>query len=207
MSTSLTNLVDLPFLISRIKLVVLSPKNCWSTITSEQADASKLLKGMVAPLILVGAVARAIGLCVIGLNLGPFGTWRPPFFPTLVSQLSTAVIQVVVFLISVELVQRLAKFFSGNATRERAMSLVAHAMLPLLLAGILALFPLLGILGFILGIVGLYAFYQGVSVMTSVTEQQRLGFVASFICIMIVASVILYFVSSMFISAPIPPLS
>ena len=207
MSTPLKDLLDLPFLISRIKLVALSPKSCWSTIANEQADASKLLKGMVVPLLLVGALARAIGLCVVGLNLGPLGTWRPDFLPTLVSQLSAALVQVVVFLISVELVQRLAPFFSGNATRDRATSLVAHAMLPSLLAGILGIFPLLGILGFVLGIVGLYAFYQGVSVMTSVTEQQRLGFTASFICIMIVASVLLYFVASMFISAPMPPLS
>jgi hypothetical protein len=207
MSTPLTNLIDLPFLINRIKLVVLSPKTCWSTIASEQTDPAKLVKGMVVPLVVAGALARALRLQIFGLSYGALGTWRPPLISSLSAQLSTALVQIVLFFVSVALIQRLAQFFSGNATRERATSLIAHAMLPSLLAGILGIVPFLGILGIVLGVVGLYALYHGVSAMTSVTEQHRLGFTASFVCIMLIVSLVLYWVTFTVVSFPTAPLS
>jgi hypothetical protein len=165
---------------------------------------------MVAPLILSGVLTQLIGFCVIGINVGPFGTWRASLFQTLFWRLSLAITLVVMLLAAVELVQRLAPYFSGNATRERAVSLVVHAMLPWLSADIIAVEPIFGSLAVILelisGLVGLYAFYEGVSVMTSVTEQQRLGFTGSFVGIMILACVALFSVTRLFVSFPAPPL-
>jgi hypothetical protein len=163
---------------------------------------------MLLPLIIAGAVAQIIRLWAIGVDMDPFGRWHADLFPTLFSQLFAAIIQVALFFVSVELVQRLAQFFSGGATRERAMSLVAHAMLPSLAAGILWVVPLPGFLmltlALILAVVGLYAFYQGVSVMTSVTEQNRLGFTASLIGITLLVGLVLNWVVG---SSPRPPLS
>lgn len=206
MKSSLVSSGNISSLVNRIKLVVLSPRECWSTISAEPADPQKLFKGMVLPLIVVGAVARILGLQVFGVNFGPLGTWRPSLLSSLSAEISVALIQTVLFFVAVALIQRLAQFFSGNATRERATSLVAHAMLPSLVAGILGILPLLGLLGIILGIVGLYAFYQGVSVMTSVTEQHRLGFTASFIGIMILVSMVVYWVTFAMVPFPAPPL-
>jgi hypothetical protein len=197
---------NLAALINRFKLVVLSPKECWKTISSEDHDPKALVMSVILPLVVVGIVCSTIGLQVFGISMGPLGTWRPPLVSFLLSQVVNGVMTVVGVFVSAWLIQKLASFFHGSATPSRAFSLVTHAMLPLLASNALTIFPPLTVLGLVLLILSLYTLYQGSSVMTTVPENKRLGFVVSFIACAILVSIVFAAISAPIIGTQTPPL-
>lgn len=191
--------------IARVKLVTLSPKECWNTIASEQHDPKTLVKNVIAPLVAAGALAQFLGLQIFGFAMPLLGTWRPPLVSSLIHFLLRAVVQVAMLFIAGFVVQKLSTTFQGSASREKAFSLVAHAALPGLAAGLLGIFPPLLAIGLILGIVGIYAFYSGISTMTAVPEGSRLMFVLSCVVVMIVLGFVVSAVEALLISSPWVP--
>jgi hypothetical protein len=138
--------------------------------------------------------------------MGPLGTWRPPFFHFLISQIAVGAIGVGMIFIGSFILQKLADMFQGSVTSERAFSLLAHSMIPMLVGNLLAIFPLLGVFGIVFAIIGMCAIYYGTPVMTSVTNSKALGFVAAFIVTMILTSIVVYGLSAILIPLPQPPL-
>ena len=199
-------LIDLPLLIERAKLTILSPKECWQKISNENTSPKELVRSVVAPLLVLGVVLSVIGLQVFGIYMGPLGTWRPPFFPHLFSQIGFAIISVVMLYVSAFIVQKLAELFHGTATPERAFSLVTHAVLPMMVGNLLAVYPILGILGLVFTVISLITLYHGIPVMTTVAPNKTLGFIAAYICIMILASLVIYGLAAFVVPLPQPPL-
>ena len=210
MSTETTStekkLINLPLLIERAKLVILSPKECWQKISTENTPPKELVQTIIAPLLVVGVVLSVVGLQVFGIYMGPLGTWRPPFFPHLFSQIGFAIISVVMLYVSSFIVQKLAGLFHGTATPERAFSLVTHAVLPMMVGNLLAFYPILGILGLVFTVISVIALYHGIPAMTTVAPNKTLGFIAAYICIMILASLVIYGLAAFVVPLPQPPL-
>jgi hypothetical protein len=199
-------LINLPLLIERAKLVILSPKECWQKISTENTPPKELVQTIIAPLLVVGVVLSVVGLQVFGIYMGPLGTWRPPFFPHLFSQIGFAIISVVMLYVSSFIVQKLAGLFHGTATPERAFSLVTHAVLPMMVGNLLAFYPILGILGLVFTVISVIALYHGIPAMTTVAPNKTLGFIAAYICIMILASLVIYGLAAFVVPLPQPPL-
>jgi len=206
-TSATTKSFDLSAIINRAKLVILSPKECWQTISKESHNPKDLLRSTVVPLMIAGIICSTIGMQVFGMNLGPLGTWRPPLFQYLISQIVFGVVGVVGIFISAIVLQKLAGFFQGAATSDRAFSLIAHAMLPMLVGNLLAIYPLLGVLGIIFSIISLCALYFGAPMMTTVTSNKTLGFVAAFLVSMILVSIVMGGVVTFMMPMPVPPLS
>jgi|GEM_PF-1119857 len=210
MSTETTStekkLINLPLLIERAKLVILSPKECWQKISSESTSPNELVRSIVAPLLVLGVILSVVGLQVFGIYMGPLGTWRPPLFPHLFSQIGFAIISVVMLYVSAFIVQKLAGIFHGTATPQRAFSLVTHAVLPMMVGNLLAFYPILGILGLVFTVISVIALYHGIPAMTTVAPNKTVGFIAAYICIMILASLVIYGLAAFVVPLPQPPL-
>ncbi|MFN9944502.1 MAG: hypothetical protein ACK56I_34045, partial [bacterium] len=56
-------------LINRIKLVVLSPKECWKSICNEQHEPKTLVMALILPLVILGIICSTIGLQVFGISM------------------------------------------------------------------------------------------------------------------------------------------
>lgn len=199
-------LINLPLLIEKAKLVILSPKECWQKISNENTPPKELVQTIIAPLLVVGVVLSVVGLQVFGIYMGPLGTWRPPFFPHLFSQIGFAIISVVMLYVSAFIVQKLAGLFHGTATPERAFSLVTHAVLPMMVGNLLAFYPILGILGLVFTVISVIALYHGIPAMTTVAPNKTLGFIAAYICIMILAWLVIDGLAAFVVPLPQPPL-
>jgi hypothetical protein len=199
-------LINIPLIIEKSKLVILSPKECWQKIATESTAPSELVRTMVAPLVILGIVLSVVGLQLFGINMGPLGTWRPPLFQHLFSQVGLGIVSIVMLFVSAFIVQKLAGFFQGETTNEKAFSLITHALLPMLVGNLLAVYPLLGIFGLVFMVISVIALYHGASVMTSVAPNKALGFVAAYICIMILASIVIYGLAAFIVPFPQPPL-
>ncbi len=140
------------------------------------------------------------------MNLGPLGTWRPPLFQYLFSQIAAGVVGIAMIFVSSFIMQKLATLFQGSVTSDRAFSLIAHSMLPTLVGGLLAVYPLLGIFGIVFTILSIAALYHGAPVMTTVRSDKTLGFIAAFIVSMILTSIVIYGALGLLITMPQPPL-
>jgi hypothetical protein len=190
--------------INLLKLVILSPKECWQTISNENQSPATLLTHTIIPLVVVGTICSIVGLQVFGISMGALGTWRPPLVSFTLSSIVAGISQIVTLYIGAFLVQKLAPLFQGQASPAKAFSLVAHAALPSLFASVLTLYPPLGIVGVVLLFVSLYALFQGIPKMTTVTEDKRLAFAASFIASMLLISIVLAALSGLLVSIPSP---
>jgi len=186
-----TPTINLTALINRVKLVILSPKECWQTISNEQTDPKAFTITTVAPLVVAGVICTTIGMTIFGIPIPLLGTQRAPFFSSLIAGISNGAVTIAMLFIAALVAQKLTGFFQGSATFERSFSLVAHSALPGLAATVLGIYPALSPLQIIFGIVGLYALYQGTSVMTTVGERNRLGFVAAFMVSMLLVALII----------------
>lgn len=205
-TTASTKAFDLSALINRCKLVILSPKECWQTIAQETPTPKELLRSTVVPLMVAGIVCSTIGMQVFGMNMGPLGTWRPPLVQYLLSQIVFGVVGVGMMFVGSLILQKLTAFFQGTVTSDRAFSFLAHAMIPMLVGNLLAIYPLLGIFGIVFAVIGLCALYFGTPVMTTVASNKALGFVAAFIVTMMLTSIVIYGASAFLIPLPQPPL-
>jgi len=199
-------LINLPLLIEKAKLVILSPKDCWQKISDESTTPNELVRSLVAPLLVLGVVLSVFGSQVFGIDKGLFGTWSPPLFSYLLFQIGSSIISVVMLYVSSFIVQRLAGLFHGTATPERAFSLVTHTAIPVMVGNLLAFYPILENLGLVFTVISVIALYHGIPAMTTVAPNKTLGFIAAYICIMILASLVIYGLAAFVVPLPQPPL-
>ncbi len=65
-------------LFERAKNILITPKTEWEVIKNEQTSVSDLFTKYVLILALIPAVAGFIGQSLVGISLGPFGSYKMP---------------------------------------------------------------------------------------------------------------------------------
>jgi hypothetical protein len=76
----------------------------------------------------------------------------------------------------------------------------------MMVGNLLAFYPILGILGLVFTVISVIALYHGIPAMTTVAPNKTLGFIAAYICIMILASLVIYGLAAFVVPLPQPPL-
>ncbi len=173
-------------LIPRAKAITLSPVAEWPVIAAEGSDTAALFTKYAVPLAAASAVAKFIGLGLIGAMLG--------YRLGIVTALSSAISGFIFSLIGIFLVGKLAAFlapkFGGVADDAAAMKLVIYSHTPAWLASLFFVIPILGFLG-ILGLWGIYVLWVGVGPLMKVPEDKKIVYVLALAACAIVASIII----------------
>jgi hypothetical protein len=150
-------------IVSRVKGIILKPKEEWETIKSETATVPQLFTGYAAVLAAIPAAASFIGLGLIGQRV-PFVGWVRVGLGT---SLMRAVVSYVFALVGVYIVgyviNLLAPSFASKQNLVNAMKLAVFSMTPMWVAGVLNIIPALGVLVFLAGLYGIYILYLGFS--------------------------------------------
>jgi len=196
-----------PALLERVKLVLLKPSECWDSIALEEANWRHIMQSLVIPLVVVSNACQFIGLQLFGVTLPQLGTWHPPFFSSLAWQIATAILHVALVFVGAIIVEKIAKLFKGEVSRDRAYSLLAHSMIPGAIGGMLGIIPLVGIFGIVFTILGLFTLYSGTTKMTTVPESSKLLFTLAIIVSFVVTGMVAFFIISGVISQPLPGLN
>jgi hypothetical protein len=76
----------------------------------------------------------------------------------------------------------------------------------MMVGNLLAFYPILGVLGLVFTVISVIALYHGIPAMTTVAPNKTLGFIAAYICIMILASLVIYGLAAFVVPLPQPPL-
>src|SRR6185436_380615 len=168
-------------LVSRVKNILIDPKNEWRVIDGEQDAPGDILKNYVAIVAAIPVVCAFIGTSIIGV--GPFRTG-------IVSGLLAAVVHYVLTLVGVFVVafiiDTLAEMFGGRRNFNSAFKVAAYAPTAAWIAGVFALLPVLSVLT-ILGLYSLYLFYLGLPMLMRTPPERTIGYVlAVIVCACIV---------------------
>lgn len=178
-------------LVDRAKNIILTPKTEWPVIAGEEANIAQILTTYVVPLALIPAVASLLGFGFIGRGFGTSLRWG----------VAMGLIHFVSALLGVYITAFVADFLAPNFGSEKnlgkAMQLVAYSYTPGWVAGILLVFPTLGILATLAGLYGLYLIYLGLPHLMK-TPQDK---VVTYLIVIIVVVIVVYFVLSAILSS------
>ncbi|PKQ65798.1 hypothetical protein BZG02_01980 [Labilibaculum filiforme] len=192
-------MINIEYLIDRIKLILIQPKLAWETIGKEQINRKDFLLSYVLPLVLIPSIASFIGYGLIGMG---------SYFK--VASLSWGLHQAILafvgaftgVFVSAFCIHKLAATFNTELSFTNAIKLVAYSYTPIWLAGVFYILPSLSILGLIAGIYSLYILYIGFVPITKVSEEKKTSyFILSLILVIGVSILATFLIGVVLLSA------
>jgi hypothetical protein len=176
-------------IIARVKEILLTPKQAWSTIETEETNAAALYTQYIMILASIQAVAGFIGMSLIGVSASGVSV-RVPVMTGLVQMvlgygMALAMVYVVAMIASA-----LAPSFGGQKSPMNALKLVAYSSTAAMVGGIFALIPALGVLTLVAALYSLYLLYLGVPTLMKVPQEKTLPYTAVLVVCAIVVGVI-----------------
>ena len=174
--------LDWQGILNQVKDILVDPVNCWGKIKEQQKPVKEIYLTYLVPLTIVGVVAQVIGNAVFG---GTFG-----FIHGIAFAIVTSVLQLALLFVGGYIFSKLATYFEATVTHEDGFRLVAYSTTASLVAGLLAVFPPIGILALLFSLYSLYTLYSGVPTMTGITQKRLPYFCAAMVCYFIAGFVI-----------------
>ncbi|MFI5263004.1 MAG: Yip1 family protein [Candidatus Kapaibacterium sp.] len=158
--------------------MILAPKTEWAVIAAEESSATAVFMSYAFPLILASAAAGFIGYTFIWRDAVYEFSWREGVNETaaltwgLFFSIRTLLIGALGVWLVAAGVNAQAKNFGSEKNMGRAMQLVAYAMTPAWLGGIIMIYPPIGIIGLLFGLYGLYLLYLGLPLMMKTPKEK-----------------------------------
>ncbi len=175
---------------SRVVNILTKPREEWTVIAAEPATIAEIYSGYVMILALIPPVCSFIGSSVLGIALPLVGPYRVG----LAHGLTTAVLSYAMSLLGVYVaavvIQKLAPTFQSESNLLQAFKLVAYSWTASWVAGVLQLFPMLGLLVLVAVVYGIYVCYLGMAPLLK-TPQDK---VIPFLVVAAVVSIVVTFV-------------
>lgn len=174
-------------IVSRVKNILLTPKEEWSVIAAEPTDLKSLFTGYVMILAAIPAVAGLIGNAVFGGHVA---------YALVMAILSYVFALVSVFVVA-KVIPMIAPKFGGTAEELPALKLAAYAPTAGWVAGILTILPFLGFVAVILGLYSIYLYYLGAMQVVRVPQDKAIVFTIVLFVIVAVIIIALSFVGGL----------
>lgn len=179
-------------LIERAKNIIVSPKSEWEAIKDESTTITETYTRYVLILAAIPAVCQTIGLAAVGMTM-PFGggTMRLDWGTALSHGILSYVVTLVAVLVIAYIMNALAPTFGGQKNLTQAVKVTAYSWTPGWLAGVFSLIPSLGLIGFLVGLYGIYLLYLGLPRLMGAPQEKSLGYtLVVIICAFIVMVVL-----------------
>ncbi|MEP6713100.1 MAG: Yip1 family protein [Ferruginibacter sp.] len=178
-------------IIERIKNIIVSPKTEWEKIAIENQSMSNVITSYVLPLTLIGAVAAFIGYGLIGIDTGFLGIRIKGMDWGLYMAINKFITGILAVIICTYVVDMLAPSFGSEKNLNRSAQLVAYAYTPAMIGAFLNVVPMLGIIGSLCGLYGIYLWYLGLGPMKKTPEDKKVVYLVVSILVLIVISFII----------------
>ena len=185
-------------LVDRIRNICITPATEWPIIAQEQTSASELAVSYLAPLAAAGAAAGFIGSTLLASML-PFTRASGGFtiIPLIVACLSFVLTMAGCYVIGV-IINLLAPTFGGRQDSTQAFKLSVYAYTPALLAGILAIIPLVGALfGFVGWVYSIYLTYLGLTPLMQSPKEKAPAYTVVIVICSIIMGLTIAFISTL----------
>src|SRR5438445_13430620 len=144
---------------TRVVIILTKPAVEWPVIAAEPSDVASLYSNYILLLAAIPAVCTFLGLLVIGVPL--LGTYG--FSAALVAGVMSYLSALASVYVAAFIIEKLAPNFDSRGNTAQALKLVAYALTPVWIAGVLYLIPMLGMLMLLAAFYAAYLFYLGVA--------------------------------------------
>lgn len=195
--------MDIAAILGRVQRLLMSPASEWDAIAGEDANVQNIYMNYVGPLIIVSALAAAIGMSVIGINYG-LGTFRVPAG----AALGQAILQIVLGLAGVYItglvINALAPQFGGTQDAGQAFKVAAYSPTAAWVAGFVMILPQLGIIALLGGLYSLYLLYVGLPKLMKPAEDKALVYTLAIVGVMIVIYIVIGIIAGMMMPSMTP---
>ncbi|PVV12556.1 MAG: hypothetical protein B6D77_05340 [gamma proteobacterium symbiont of Ctena orbiculata] len=189
--------MNMQSLITRVRSILLKPKETWPEIATEQDSLSGIYRNYVLILAAIPALGTLIGTALFGIQIPMMGTIRIGFGALLTQALLSYGVSLLMIYVMMLITESLAPTFGAVKDRLQSLKTIAYAATPVWIVGILHLLPGLGVLVSLLGLVALfYTFYLiklGLPHTMQCPEEKSLGYTITVVVISIVLGIILSF--------------
>jgi hypothetical protein len=175
--------MDFPKLQARVVGMLKNPTIEWRTISAEPDDIQSLYMNYIIPLAAIPAIARFLGLGIIGVPfVGRFG-----IFTSLAVAIVVFVQTLAGALIAAIVIEQLAPRFNSSGSTVDALKLVAYASTPVWVGSVIYLVLYLSPLMIVPIIYAVYLFYLGLPPVMKTHPNNVVPFMlVSFIAIVVV---------------------
>jgi|UniRef100_A0A7C4TDF9 hypothetical protein len=193
-------------MIERIKGILFSPKTEWEKIKSEPIGIAQVLTGYLVPMALIPAIFGFFGYMLIGVNFGMFGMIRYPFTSAIVWAIVWFILTIVGLYVEGIVINALAPSFDSVPNPTNAFKLAVYSMTPYFVAGVLYIFPVLGVLVALISLYGLYLMYTGMPVMMLTPKEKVIGYIIVAIIVMFIINIIIGAIAGGILAATYHPI-
>lgn len=195
--------MDFAAILGRVQRLLLSPATEWDAIAAEPADMQKIYMTYVGPLVIASALAAAIGMSLIGVNMPFGGTFRYPAASALSSAVVSAALGLVMVYVLAFVINALATQFEGTPDMGQAFKVAAYAPTAAWVAGLLNLIPALGILAILGGLYSLYLLFVGLPKLMKPAEDKAV----TYVIVVVVVAIVIGFVIASVSNAMLPSMT
>ncbi|MEY2927961.1 MAG: hypothetical protein RL367_2438 [Pseudomonadota bacterium] len=184
-------------LIARVQAILLKPNDTWTVIDGESDSMQSLYMRYIIPLAAIGPIAGAIGMVAFGIPIPFIGTMRLGIGASLAIAVTGFIGSLVSVYVLSLIIDMLAPSFGGTKNGIKAFQVSTYASTAAWVAGILRIFPLLGILGSLLGLYSLYLLVVGAPKLMKVPQDRSVGYIVVTIVVAIVVFIIIGYLTGM----------
>lgn len=176
-------------LVDRVKNLLLSPAKEWEVIKGETWTTAELFTKYAIILAAIPAVAGFLGYTFFGLSYG-FGTFKLGIGTSLTWAILTYIFSLVGVFVLGFIIDALAPSFGSTKDMVASLKVAVFSSTAGWVAGILNIFPAIGILVVIASIYGLVLLYMGLERVKSVPKEKMVGYFV----VVLIAAILVYVV-------------
>lgn len=177
-------------IVERAKNLIISPKNEWETIATEEITVQDLYFSYALILALIPAISSFIGKSIIGYSfLGV--TIRTPIVKGLIGSIVYLVLALAGVFVLAYIIDLIAPSFNGEKNMMDSHKLAVYSATPGWIGGIFGIIPVLAVLGILFSLYGIYVLYLGATPVKKVPREKAIVFTLVIIVIAIVIYVII----------------
>lgn len=176
----------------KVKSILFNPKETWPRIKDDEEGFGQVLTGYAIPLAAIPAFFGLLGYAI---------TFRIFFGFVLIWAIVLYILTLVGLYIEGIVINALAPSFGSQQNSTNAFKLAVYAYTPAFIAGILRIFPLLGVLVFLISLYGLYLLYLGLPVMMETPKEKVVGYLVVIIIVLIIIYALIAAISGAVLAA------
>ena len=179
-------------IVERAKNIMLTPKTEWDVIAADTTPTQGLITGYVLPLAGIAALAGFLSAVVIGTTVPILGTYRTPIVWGVALLIYQLVMSVVLVYVMGFIIDALAPTFGGQKNFNQAIKVAAYAYTAGWVGHVIAIVPFIGwILGFVIGLYGIYLLYLGLPRLMKNPEDKSIGYTVVVVIVAIVVGFVI----------------
>lgn len=183
-------------LVERAKNILITPKTEWAVIKNEESTAADMFTKYAMILALIPVIATFIGQSLVGISMGPFGSFKIPVSNGLIYAIVYYILSLAGVYLIAFVIDALAPSFGSTKNMAASLKVAVYSYTAAWIAGIFGVIPILAILG-ILGLYSLYLMYLGLQIVKDTPQDKLIGY----LIVVIITAIVVYFVIGMIVAA------